>query len=118
MTLPLPADRGAADDRHQRRLERAVDRFERRLPGRGARMVRALRAPGALWLRLIAGILLVLGGLLSFLPILGLWMLPLGLILLAYDVPPLRRPVGRWLVLGERLWRKWRPGRRFYTKSR
>jgi hypothetical protein len=34
--------------------------------------------------------LLICGGLLGFLPILGLWMLPLGLLLLAEDVPPLK----------------------------
>jgi hypothetical protein len=35
-------------------------------------------------------LLLILGGLLSFLPILGIWMLPLGLLLLAEDLPVLR----------------------------
>jgi hypothetical protein len=34
--------------------------------------------------------LLICGGLLGFLPILGLWMLPVGLLLLAEDVPPLK----------------------------
>jgi len=48
--------------------------------------------------RLIAAILLILGGFLWFLPILGLWMLPLGLLLLAEDVPPLRRMCGRILA--------------------
>jgi hypothetical protein len=35
--------------------------------------------------------LLILGGIFSVLPVLGIWMLPLGLILLAEDVPVLRR---------------------------
>jgi hypothetical protein len=35
-------------------------------------------------------LLLILGGLLFFLPILGIWMLPLGLLLLAEDLPVLR----------------------------
>lgn len=40
------------------------------------------------WLRNLLGFLLVLGGLLGpVLPILGLWMLPLGLILLSIDFP-------------------------------
>ncbi|OIR02362.1 hypothetical protein GALL_155190 [mine drainage metagenome] len=111
MAGPLSAGRGDEDGRHHRRLDRAVGRLERRLPEWGGRVLRVLRAPSAVWLRLIAGGALVLGGLFSFLPVLGLWMLPLGLILLAYDIPPLRRPVGRFLVLGERLWRKWRLGR-------
>jgi hypothetical protein len=37
-----------------------------------------------------AGVLLICGGLLGFLPVLGFWMAPLGLLLLAEDVPPLR----------------------------
>ncbi|HSH41496.1 MAG TPA: PGPGW domain-containing protein [Arenicellales bacterium] len=35
--------------------------------------------------RVSAGILLVLGGLLGFFPVLGFWMIPLGLIILAVD---------------------------------
>jgi hypothetical protein len=34
---------------------------------------------------------------LGFLPVLGFWMLPIGLALLAYDVPPMRRPLARAL---------------------
>ena len=45
------------------------------------------------------GVLLICGGLFSFLPILGLWMLPLGLGLLADDVPRPRYPFcGRFLA--------------------
>jgi hypothetical protein len=43
------------------------------------------------WLRKTVGILLVIGGLLGFLPVLGYWMLPLGLALLAVDWPVARR---------------------------
>jgi hypothetical protein len=48
-----------------------------------------------------AGLLLILGGLLSFLPILGIWMLPLGLLLLAEDLPVLRSWRSRILDLIE-----------------
>lgn len=37
---------------------------------------------------------MIFAGLLGFLPILGFWMLPLGVALLASDVPPLRL----WLI--------------------
>jgi hypothetical protein len=40
-------------------------------------------------------VLSIVGGVFSFLPMLGLWILPLGLLLLAHDVPFLRKPVGR-----------------------
>jgi hypothetical protein len=49
-----------------------------------------------------AGLLLILGGLLSFLPILGIWMLRLGLLLLAEDLPVLRSRRSRILDLIER----------------
>ncbi|MDJ0994821.1 MAG: hypothetical protein QNI90_14690 [Dinoroseobacter sp.] len=44
--------------------------------------------PGFRWL---AGLLLILGGVLGFLPVLGFWMIPLGLAVAALDVAPLRR---------------------------
>jgi hypothetical protein len=47
--------------------------------------------------RIPAGALLIVGGVLSILPFLGIWMLPLGLMLLAEDMPPLRRSRGRVL---------------------
>lgn len=37
-------------------------------------------------LRTLVGVLLILGGLLGFLPILGFWMLPLGLVLVWVDL--------------------------------
>ncbi|MEQ8897359.1 MAG: hypothetical protein RID23_09715 [Roseovarius sp.] len=49
--------------------------------------------------RLVVGVLLMIGGLLGFLPILGFWMLPLGVAIAALDVVPvwrrLRGPVRR-----------------------
>ena len=45
-----------------------------------------------------AGALFVVGGVFGFLPILGFWMIPVGLMLIATDIPPLRRPMQRWLI--------------------
>ena len=39
----------------------------------------------------IVGIVLILAGVLGFLPILGFWMIPLGVAVLATDIPPLQR---------------------------
>jgi hypothetical protein len=86
-------------DEHKRRLDLLV----RRLPRRLRNAVRWLLQPSARWLRIPAGLLLVIGGFLSILPVLGLWMLPLGLVLLSEDVPPLRRGTGRVLA-----WIEWR----------
>jgi hypothetical protein len=41
--------------------------------------------------RIIIGILLILGGFLGFLPVLGFWMLPLGIFVLSHDLAPVRR---------------------------
>ncbi len=41
--------------------------------------------------RIIIGALLVVGGILGFLPILGFWMVPLGLLILSQDLPYVRR---------------------------
>ena len=42
-------------------------------------------------LRALCGIVLMVAGVFGFLPILGFWMLPIGAVLVAMDIPPLRR---------------------------
>lgn len=42
-------------------------------------------------LRIVIGVLLILGGIAGFLPILGFWMIPLGLLVLSVDLPVVRR---------------------------
>ncbi len=42
-------------------------------------------------LRVGIGILLIVGGILGFLPVLGFWMIPLGLLVLSVDLPTVRR---------------------------
>jgi hypothetical protein len=49
-----------------------------------------------------AGLLQIVGGVFSILPVLGLWMLPLGLVLLAEDFPPVRRATNAVLIWIER----------------
>ena len=51
---------------------------------------------------LTAWCLLIIGGCFWFLPILGLEMIPIGLMLIALDVPFLRGPVARMIAWGER----------------
>ena len=67
-----------------------LDALVHRLPPRLAGTVNYLLQPSSRWVRIPAGALLVAGGVLSFLPVLGIWMLPLGVALLAEDVPALR----------------------------
>lgn len=41
--------------------------------------------------RIVIGVLLIICGLLGFLPVLGFWMVPLGLLVLSQDLPLVRR---------------------------
>jgi len=91
-----PPQHAARDHEHDR--ERRLELLIRRLPRRFQGAIRWLRQPSARWLRIPAGVLLIIGGLLSILPVLGLWMLPLGLVLLAEDIPPVRRATDRVLA--------------------
>lgn len=93
--------------RTNRRFTRQIDYLNRSLPMARGALATAL-APGRAWLRVPLAMLLMLGGLFSFLPVLGFWMLPLGLLLLAFDVPRLRPVVGDWAVRGRAWLRRWR----------
>jgi purine-cytosine permease-like protein len=63
---------------------------------------RRLRLPGSQPLRIGIGILLIAGGLVGFLPILGFWMVPLGLLVLSYEFAMVRRHRRRFVVWWER----------------
>lgn len=88
-------------------LDQHLERFERRIPEtmRGTRgFVRWLRKPGSGLVRIPLGTGLVLGGAVGFLPILGFWMIPLGLLVLAKDVPVVRPPMVKLFDWVERKW--------------
>jgi len=104
-------------EHRRRKMKARLHRQISVLRGRNARLDRFLD-----WIeddrtriyRVPLAVLLILGGVLSFLPVLGLWMLPLGILLLAIDLPLLRGPVtlatirirrrmGRWLHRRSRL---------------
>jgi hypothetical protein len=79
------------------RLDRQFERISRQVPAsRG--FLDWVRKPHMHLIRIPLAIILLLGGVFSFLPVLGIWMLPLGLLVLAVDIPPLRRPVGDAIV--------------------
>jgi hypothetical protein len=67
-------------------LNRYFEMIDRRVPIGVSRFIRWLRIPSSFAVRLAIAVLLILGGIFSFLPILGIWMLPLGLLLIAQDV--------------------------------
>ena len=89
---------------HQQELDRHFAWFEAKLPPRPAKFVAWLRRPSSRYARIPLAVLLIVGGIFSFLPVLGLWMLPLGLLLFAQDVPVLQKPMARMLGWIERKW--------------
>ena len=95
-------------------LRQAFRRLEHEVPGKVARVLRSLRHPDSRWVRIPVGVLLILGGIFSILPFLGLWMLPLGLLLIAYDIPMLQKPVGRFTLWAIHKWASFR--QRFFPE--
>lgn len=98
------------------RIERLFDNIERKFPLL-TRFVEWVRQERARFYRIPLSILLILGGIFSFMPILGIWMLPLGLLLLAIDIRPLRGPMcwlvirgTRWIQLRIRAFKNRKPG--------
>lgn len=74
-----------------------IDRLEGHLPRWAVRLLQTTLAPRAIWVRIPLAVVLMAGGFVGFLPIFGFWMLPLGLALLAVDVPFLRPPMAKLL---------------------
>ncbi len=64
-------------------------------------------------LRVLLGVVLIIGGIFGFLPVLGFWMIPLGLAVIFLDAPLVRRA---WSRL--RAWWKARTGRNAGTPPR
>lgn len=80
--------------------------------GRPARLKlfgREFPLPGSRRGRIVLGVALVAGGILGFLPILGFWMIPVGLLVLSVDSPLVRRRRRRVEVRYAR-WRRSRKG--------
>lgn len=99
------------NDKGTGRINRLFNMIERRFPST-AGFLGWLRRPGSRIFRVPLAILLLLGGVFSFLPILGIWMLPLGLLLLALDIAFLRTPVANAIIRVMRKWQEWRRQRK------
>ena len=104
LPVVVPKERQGSDPddshHHRRRLAALVDR----LPGWFRGRIHWLLRPESRWARIPTGILLILGSFLAVLPVFGVWMMPLGLILIAEDVPAVRRGVSRALAWMEKRW--------------
>ena len=78
-----------------------MDRFQDQMPAWVGRNLKRLCGKHAVWVRVPAGVALIGGGVLSFLP-------PLGVALLAQDVPVIRRPTAHLLGFINRNVEKWK----------
>jgi hypothetical protein len=97
-----------------KRLRRQFDALGRGIPAT-RRPIAWLLSDGMRIYRIPLGVLLLLGGFLSILPVFGLWMLPLGVMLLAVDIPVLRPTVSAAMIRMRRrlaIWRTTRARRR------
>lgn len=97
-------------------LDQAYEGLEAETPDRVARAIRWLRRPEARWIRWPVGLALIVAGCFGFLPVLGIEMIPVGLLLIAQDIPFLRQPVGKAMLWLEEKWRhvreRWRQRRK------
>jgi hypothetical protein len=87
-------------------LDRYFDKIDQHVPSWISRAIQWLRKPSSWIARWLIALLLILGGVFSFLPILGLWMLPLGLLFIAQDVPFLQTPLVKAFEWTEAKWQR------------
>ena len=91
-------------------LDKAFEKLERETPDFLTRAICWLHRPQARVVRLPLGILCIVASFFWFLPVIGIELLPIGLLLIAQDVAFLRRPVGRMTLWVLDRWvrlRKW-----------
>jgi hypothetical protein len=91
-------------DPDQELFEHAYQKLMAELPEPVARVLFRLRAPDMKCVRLTTGVLFIAGGSMAFLPVLGLELLPLGMLFLAQDVAFLRPPTAKLLLWLLRRW--------------
>lgn len=96
-------------------LDLACEQLQQELPDKAARVLPKLRSRDARWIRIPLGVLCLVGAAFWFLPIVGIELLPVGLLLLAEDVPWLRKPAGRFVLFAVRHWRRLK--RRFQARG-
>ena len=103
---------GTEKERDKALLDEALRELEQEAPDRFIRVVRWLRHPRSRWIRLPLGILCIIASFFWFLPVVGIEFFPVGLLLIAQDVPFLRRPAAKLLFWLERKWRALRARRK------
>ena len=84
------------------------DRNSARQPPNAALTVgnRRFSLPGNRVSRIALGVAFILGGLVGFLPVVGFWMIPVGLLILSHDIRWIRRRRRRLMIWAGRRWEK------------
>jgi hypothetical protein len=87
-----------------------IDSLQKHIPAWLSNALNRLRGKRGIWVRVPIAVALIFGGVLGFLPlpIVAIWMLPVGLALLAHDIPLMRGPVARLLHFINRKIEKWK----------
>ncbi len=87
-----------------------IEALEKHIPIWFSRNLNRIRGERAIWIRVPTAVVLILAGVLGFfpLPIVAVWMLPVGLALLAHDISMLRRPMAHLLRFINRKIEKWK----------
>lgn len=78
-------------------LDEALNVLEKEAPERITRIIRWPQ-PESRWKRVPLGILCIIASFFWFLPVVGIEFFPIGLLLIAQDVPFLRRPAAKLLL--------------------
>ncbi len=89
--------RDAGKDRQERRFRRQIEALSAAAP-RVRAAIRSLLDGRLRRVRIPLALLLIALGFVGFLPVVGFWMIPLGLLILAVDIPALRPAVSAAIV--------------------
>ena len=88
-------------------LKEAVEQVEAEVPGKARRFIEWVFSDKARIYRIpIALAMIAVGIFLPYLPIVGIEDVPLGLMLLAYDIPFLRKPMAKMVKYLVARWRR------------
>ena len=98
-------------DKGKAALDKAFNQLEDEADGKFERFIHWVRSPASRRVRIPLGLAIIAAGCFGpVLPIVGLEWIPFGLLLLAQDVPFLRKPVGNfmlWLIDRWKALRRW-----------
>jgi len=91
----------------KQKLDNAVEDLKEEVPGKARRFLDWVRSDKARWLRIPLALLLIAVGLtVPYLPIVGLEDVLIGLLLLSYDIPFLRKPMAAFIEWCVKIWRR------------